>query len=118
MKALLLVLAFLPGLAVASTRPPTDEEKLVIERAVQHSLKDPGSMQLQDLRVGPGKTEGSLTVCGQVNAKNSFGGYVGFRTFYAMYVLKNKNGDPAAIVIGVDDGRTNVASSFCTRDGL
>lgn len=44
---------------------------------VRNSLKDPVSAQFRNLRGG--KSNGS--VCGEINAKNSFGGYVGFQPF-------------------------------------
>lgn len=43
-------------------------------------LKDPQSAQLRDQSWVPS----TMTLCGQVNAKNSFGGYVGFKRFIAM----------------------------------
>jgi len=43
---------------------------------VKTQLKDPFSAQFQNVR-----HEG-LGICGQVNAKNALGGYVGFRNFY------------------------------------
>lgn len=40
--------------------------------AVKNSLKDPDSAQFQDVK----------GYCGEVNAKNSYGGYTGFKKFY------------------------------------
>lgn len=55
---------------------------------LRSSLKDPGSAQVENLR-GPSRVtmKGSMLgppqygwgICANVNAKNSFGGYVGFR---------------------------------------
>ena len=45
--------------------------------AVSNQLKDPSSAQFRNLvEVSPG------VVCGEVNAKNSFGGYAGFKRFH------------------------------------
>ena len=41
------------------------------------NLKDPASAQFRALKLIPGND----ALCGQINAKNSFGGYVGFRAF-------------------------------------
>lgn len=46
------------------------------KKALVQQLKDPSSVQWRDVR---DYTEG--VVCGQYNAKNSMGGYVGFKTF-------------------------------------
>jgi hypothetical protein len=58
------------------------DEKLR-QRAIallSEGLKDPMSAQVRHLR--PGKYPES--VCGEVNAKNSMGGYVGFVPFYVL----------------------------------
>jgi hypothetical protein len=52
-------------------------------------LKDPGSAQFKGERVGREKA-----VCGQVNAKNGFGGYTGFSSYVA----------PAGDVAYIDPG--------------
>ena len=51
------------------------------QRAVADSLKDPMSAQFRNVRMvpyGPGSV-----ICGEVNGKNSYGGYVGFKRFVA-----------------------------------
>jgi hypothetical protein len=47
-----------------------------IKSRVKGTLKDPSSADFKDVRIStPG------WVCGEINAKNGFGGYVGFRHF-------------------------------------
>lgn len=54
-----------------------DAEKIEqVKSAVLEQLKDPESAQFSNVRVVGG------LVCGEVNAKNSFGGYVGKRKFW------------------------------------
>ena len=48
--------------------------------AITVSFKDPASAQFQSLFLS-GKTLPVL--CGEVNGRNSYGGFVGFRRFYA-----------------------------------
>jgi hypothetical protein len=43
-------------------------------------FKDPISIQLRNLAIK--NREGSPAVCGELNAKNGFGGYVGFSPFF------------------------------------
>lgn len=59
------------------------EEKTVEEakKAVKGSLKDPESARFQSVRIAS-YLSGSV-VCGEVNAKNSYGGYTGFKRFMA-----------------------------------
>lgn len=49
------------------------------EEAVKSSLRDPGSAQFRNVSVK--KFNGGRVVCGEVNAKNAYGGYVGFKEF-------------------------------------
>lgn len=46
-----------------------------IEEAVAAELRDPSSAQFRNIM------EGTETACGEVNAKNAFGAYTGFRKF-------------------------------------
>lgn len=57
-------------------------EATAIERfkdRIRITLKDPDSAQFQGLHLAPD----AAALCGQINAKNGFGGYVGFRPFVA-----------------------------------
>ena len=55
-----------------------EEARLESLRAkVEGVLKDSGSAQFRQLRMNAGAS----ALCGEVNAKNSFGGFVGFRPF-------------------------------------
>lgn len=46
-----------------------------IKKAMASELRDPSSAQFRNIR------EGAETACGEVNAKNAFGAYTGFREF-------------------------------------
>lgn len=62
----------------------THEEADAIERAkraVSDDLKDPGSAQFRNVRLVP--YSDTKVICGEVNAKNSYGGYAGFAHFVA-----------------------------------
>ena len=84
--ALLTVLGI--GLANCSPTPPGSSTYEARE-AVKASLNDPGSAQFEDLIP---HTDSDPHVCGMVNAKNAFGGYVGFRRFiYDAKDLKIEN---------------------------
>lgn len=59
-------------------------EEAAVKKAtasVANSLKDPSSAQFRNVRIASYK--GGSVVCGEVNGKNSYGGYVGFRPFVA-----------------------------------
>jgi hypothetical protein len=56
---------------VASAIPDDADFRL----AVDNQLSDPRSAQFEDVEVG------SNAICGEINAKNQFGGYTGFKAF-------------------------------------
>ncbi len=53
--------------------------QIIARQNVEGKLKDPQSAQFQNMTVS-GKA-GASVVCGEVNAKNGFGGYTGFKRF-------------------------------------
>lgn len=72
-------------LAVPTLAAPAKSSKIPdatriasVKTFVANSLKDPESARFRSVKV---KWE---NVCGEVNAKNSYGGYVGYRRFYAI----------------------------------
>jgi hypothetical protein len=56
-------------------------DKYELERFVRSSLKDPDSGQFRGLKYF--RNGDRHVLCGEVNARNSFGGMVGFTDFYA-----------------------------------
>ncbi len=71
---------------------------------VANRLKDPDSAQFRSL-----KSISSDQVCGQVNAKNALGGYVGYRWFW----IKGPDDQKPAVVI---DGNDALAELICDPD--
>lgn len=81
MKALLAGIVVLTALLLAGCESG-DIKKAKAD--VSNELRDPGSAQFRNIS----KTEkksllefGVVTVCGEVNGKNAYGGYVGFQRF-------------------------------------
>lgn len=72
-------------------------------------FKDPNAAQFRGLYVT--KAGPALILCGEVNAKNGFGAYVGFRRFYAALDDKQIEGatDP--------DGFSILGSVYCGQKG-
>lgn len=77
-----------------------DYNKLAIEKAkkvVLKDLKDPDSAQFRNIKVviaGQTSLVASI-VCGEVNAKNSFGAYTGFKKFdYSANILSLEGAKP------------------------
>lgn len=80
MRNLLLLAALVCGAASAQT----DYSEVVTraKSAVTRDLKDPSSAQYRNLYISE-STGAHHTLCGEINAKNGYGAYVGFKPFYA-----------------------------------
>lgn len=86
-----LALALLLAAPIASSADDPAQFEAA-KRAVIARLKDPDSAQFRNLRIGKGDI-----VCGEVNARNSYGGMTGFQPFFA-------TAESADIVTGDGDG--------------
>jgi hypothetical protein len=85
-------------------RELTPQEKKAVEAAVVENFKDPLSAQFKWLPFHTEPREG-VWYCGLVNAKNSFGGYIGFTPFLVLmgyhaktnaFVFASQPGGPGA----------------------
>ena len=64
------------GVALAQDTDPDIETAKAL---VVADFKDPASAQFRDITTGT--LDGVVYVCGEVNARNSYGGYTGFSPF-------------------------------------
>lgn len=70
---------------VAEKKAKEEAEFLRLSKeAITKNFKDPYSAQFTDLLVA--ESENGKLLCGKVNAKNSYGGYVGAKKFYVKWV--------------------------------
>lgn len=82
-----LIWILLVALALAGCGKSPEEQ--LREYLVQHSdLIDPSSVQIRNLKASGDNSQ----FCGQINSKNTLGGYVGWTPFYASAV-KSSSGD-------------------------
>jgi hypothetical protein len=72
------------------------------EQAIRDTLLDPDSAQFKNLSL-----RSNAEVCGEVNAKNRMGGYVGFRNFNVTFKGEENQ-------IFLDTETLNVASILCS----
>lgn len=71
-STILLAMLLQQAPAAAPSAPPTDEAISTAKAMVEAKLRDPYSAQWRNLRAFQ-HTDGSLIVCGEVNAKNEIG---------------------------------------------
>ncbi len=86
---LAMIAATLAASAQAATL--TADQQTVVDKAkalLTRDFKDPLSAQWRGLFL-----RGDKTLCGEVNAKNSFGAYVGFHRFYVVLSMRDAEAD-------------------------
>ena len=71
--------------------------------SIESQLKDPESAKFKNMRVS---IINPKVVCGEVNSKNSFGGYTGFQKFVSV-------GEAVLFVDGSDSDVTKKYKEFC-----
>jgi hypothetical protein len=79
----------IPGLAVAQSADLTPEQRAAGEVSVQtaaryfaRTLRDPSSAAFRNVFI---RRRGErISICGEVNARNGYGGYTGFQAFMVL----------------------------------
>ena len=97
----------------AISKPATPAQIELIRKAMEGQLKDSYSAKFKDVRFGSGSS--SNVICGEVNAKNSYGAYTGYVAFMAMYLISDS---PSVILLQIDDDVGGGASIVCKRLGI
>jgi hypothetical protein len=105
----------LPLAAHAAPPLTTDETVTLLREALQNHLKDADSAKFRNVRFGAG--EYANNICGDLNAKNSYGAYGGYNTFMASYIDVGKP-KPYMMVIVIDNSNENNAASLCSKFGI
>ena len=82
MKWTLLTLGIFLAAALAAAKDARDPRMVQAETAVLEQMFDPGSAQFRSEQIAEhAKTTQGWAIAGEVNGKNRFGGYVGYRQF-------------------------------------
>ncbi|WP_050874214.1 hypothetical protein [Comamonas testosteroni] len=93
--------------ALADAPFTADEKK--VRAALEERLKDAESARVRRLHVS--KVDGTLHLCGEVNAKNSYGAYVGYEKFYGM-IFPRPNGKDLYHILGVGDASAEMCRTL------
>lgn len=84
----LVFVALIAGCTASQGYKPTEltrADKEAVQRSFDAYLADPMSVQVKDTQVFIADN-GNRMVCGKANAKNAFGGYIGYQTFVMIRV--------------------------------
>lgn len=96
------------------------EQVAQVKTGVSRGLKDPESARFEEpfIAADDGQT---IHVCGYVNARNSYGGYVGIKPFYALGDHLSKTFKGAAYggeMYRAEDIGSNVVREMCSKAGI
>lgn len=105
--------------AVKEAEPPTPVALTAkqiewVKEGVRKELKDPDSAKFDGIAGAKAAGEKDITVCGFVNARNSYGGYTGKKPFLGLL------GSKGYVVIGIggDQASTGAAYITCADAGI
>lgn len=85
-----------------------------VQDGVKSRLKDPGSAQFSGPTLAARGSTGDITVCGMVNAKNSYGGYVGA----SPYIATVRSGKVVDSVTGSARDEATILLGMCREKGV
>jgi hypothetical protein len=107
------------GYAASGATPTlaTPQQLEVIRTALQNKLKDADSAKFMNVRMLPAD-QGMSDICGKVNAKNSYGAYAGYRTFYGEYFDATNGSKASAFILIIQDQDSPVADRMCEKQGF
>jgi len=109
-----------PLLAASDLRTLTANEKALLAKGFVATLKDPGSAQFQWAKVPKRLPESGFDYCAMVNAKNSYGGYIGAQPFIGMVMVNNGKiiGGVIAAVGDANPTYQQIIPDMCRKKGL
>lgn len=107
----------------AQSRIASKAEIELIRDGMQGRLKDADSAKFRNVRIGT--TSHKDTICGDVNAKNSFGAYSGFVSFMGSYLGPDAYTDsatvkrkPTVLILRVDESAGGAVAQVCEELGI
>lgn len=83
-KAKIVATLALIGVAFGAGAQSTDQLISDAKAAIIQKLKDPDSATFRNVVYAPAAQGTGGTVCGEVNARNAYGGYAGFTPFFVI----------------------------------
>lgn len=95
----------------------TSKQQKAVRAGVAKGMKDPESARFGDKMAGAKKADGAITVCGYVNGKNSYGGYVGMSPFIGV-LADGPDGLFGLVDIGSSTKDHALVVKLCRDSGL
>ena len=101
---------------IASPTTLTPAQKTHLEAGIRTGLKDPGSAQFGELAAAI-DSNGLLSACGYVNAKDEFGDYTGKKPFMGRFTGATQS-NFVVEAIGRDEITAGAVLGLCHRRGI
>lgn len=95
----------------------TAQQQQQVRTGTAKRLKDPEAARFGKLNATRAK-DGSITVCGYVNGKNSYGGYTGYSPFMGMFLAPPRSGTYEVVKIGSRETEQQAIISVCGQAGV
>ncbi len=92
-------------------------EQLAVQTGVREGLKDPASAMFGGMAASR-NAKGFVYVCGSVNAKNSFGGYVGHQPYFGMLIGEGPKVGFVVAVLGGEETKSEAILKVCRDHGI
>ena len=112
MRSFLVCAVLAIALPVMALEVPELSES-ALKKAMESSLRDADSAKFKGIKYKESRPGLVWDMCGEVNAKNAYGGYTGFERFSGS-ALRDTDGDTMYFVYSI--GQT--AEIMCARAGL
>jgi len=116
--------------ALTGCKPSAEKAIELAQKEVSADMKDPESAKFRYMRfIQQGEKDGVVGgfVCGNVNAKNSYGAYAGYSPFFIAISMKSKGIFSKGVTYTVDDKKVfsdpserdmKYYLSTCGQDGI
>jgi hypothetical protein len=108
-----------PGTTIEPGRPVdlSGGQRKTVVASVQKWMKDPASVQFGAIKAVR-SSRGLITVCGEVNGRNTAGSFVGMSPFIG--VLMGSGADANFVLVGIGSSERDRAevTSLCRASGL
>jgi len=95
----------------------TSKQQQAVRAGVAKGMKDPEAARFGDKMSGAKKADGTITVCGYVNGKNSYGGYVGMSPFVGI-LADGPNGPFGLVDVGSSTKDRPFVIKLCWDSGV
>ena len=118
LMVLMVMLAMMVG-HEAVAHELTDKEKGVIMKAVKRELKDPESARFQWVKLADkiNPKHFVATYCGLVNAKNGYGGYIGYEPFQVQIARQSNGFEVISVTLSNAELSSHAVFEMCVDDG-